>query len=1120
MPPLPPLHRAIPAKANYILHLILIALLLIVFRVWHLSVMQYEQRSVESQGIKRKTIIEPAIRSTIRDRFNLPLAVNKITYQATIVYSQLQDPLPPLHTTRSPTPLPSKNARRRAYIQRLAHFLSSHLPLNADRIEDLIYAKASYYAQIPFVLSDDLSESQYYRLKMAEREWPGLHVRCTPQRHYPRGRAAADIIGYMGAINRSEYEKVLHQIKALKQVLLAAQDTNTCSPSLAPTRCRLKELEAKAYAVQDYVGKMGIEGAYEEQLRGFYGKKVFYTDYKGTFLRELSDSRPALPGQRLLLTLSIELQEYAEQLLTQNEALRVVRLSRLGTTKHTVVADKHPWMKGGSIVALDPHTGDVLALASYPRFDPNDFILTGSRSQLQEKRRRIHRWFETETHISHIWHQQVPLERERYDERRGGFYDESRTLTWPLYLELILSPTSPLRPALQKFNTLKEAISLCRYIEQLRTLLPECDLYSLFNILYLPEGGDPHRDCLTLEEKETMRQTFAVYEKIVGQIKRALSPVFSSLTHSYDKVLLVDLCRLAVDESRFSPELLERVGEETLTEYHAQQGSLVTLLPVIREIAQHLFHLHDFQSWREREGKLFLKQKRIEESQQHRYAKPYLDYFDRQEELLFLEFWNLHSWDFLLLFTTGHSTSSLLDNPALKPYYDACLSAFQHLQTSPSQALPWCHAYRCLQKVLSPLPPPLAIQYLKSMRSFDTLNRPLLGRYRSLRTSAQPLEKHLAAAFYPSYGFGSGRSYAYRQAAIQGSLFKIVTAYAALVQRFQQMGGRLLSPRDLNPFILIDEVYQQRGNYYVGYFEDGTPIPQLYKGGRLPRSLAHQHNGRVDLIKALEVSSNPYFSLLAGECLNSPDDLSTAARLFSYGEKTGIELPAEIAGKVPTDLARNRTGLYAMAIGQHSLTVTPLQTAIMLATIANGGKVLKPRLVKAIAGCSLDLGPSHVSPTRVYVPSVEIKRTIFMPEVVRQMILKGMHAATQRSYQDNLSALTRLYQPYPEAIHQLTALKDQLLGKTSTSESVETIDLDLNEGTNLYTHVWFGSLSFTPHDPDQQRVAVLLKDPYGIPEIVVVVYLRYGGYGKEAAPLAAQMVKKWREIKEMHGERL
>ena len=78
------------------------------------------------------------------------------------------------------------------------------------------------------------------------------------------------------------------------------------------------------------------------------------------------------------------------------------------------------------------------------------------------------------------------------------------------------------------------------------------------------------------------------------------------------------------------------------------------------------------------------------------------------------------------------------------------------------------------------------------------------------------------------------------------------------------------------------------------------------------------------------------------------------------------------------------------------------------------------------------------------------------------------------------------------------------------------IDLDGQDGTNIYTHVWFGSIAFQEKSKDKNQVTVLLKDEFGQPELVVVVYLRYGGYGKEAAPLAAQIAKKWREIKLKH----
>jgi cell division protein FtsI/penicillin-binding protein 2 len=1145
-------HHDIPTKANRILNFILIALLLILVRIWHLSIIQYDQKMEDSQKPQRKTVIEPAIRATIRDRFNLPLAINKISYQATILYAQLRD-IPSVAWEKDQLGKRTKVFKRRGYIHQLAQLLAKELNLDAERIEDLIHAKASYYSQVPFVIKEDLSEKEYYRLKVLEKDWPGLLVRHLPKRYYPKDRVAADVIGYMGAINRLEYEKILHEMKALEQLiyerehemeavgLIGMKDTQQA-------RRRLRDLEAKAYTIHDYVGKTGIEGVYEEQLRGFYGKKNFYTDSKGNFLRELPGSRAPLSGHRILLTLSAELQEYAEQLLTQNEELRLVRKSSLGNIKQTVLALKEPWIKGGAIIVMDPATADILALASYPRFDPNDFILSGDSEQQKEKKARIHRWFENEVYLAQLWDQQRPLERERYDAQKQMFYDEQSLLTWKMYLNFILPAGAKLRLAVEKIQTLAQAIDLQRQVDFLRSLFPEYDLYTLFNSLYSSEAHELYRQTLKGAEKQKLLTSMQNKQEVLQQIKKHLDSYLNDLPHNYDKVLLVDLCRLAVAEDRFSSQLLQKMGLESLENYHDQTGSLVTLLALVKETAKGLYHDKDFKMWRECEEKAFLKEKRAEEKLAKAYPKPYLDYLDQKENALFQAFWSTHSWDCLFAFLKGKQEEYIAWTPLvedLSPYLTFFHSWHQRIQQGNHQAIKWKEAYERLQEAVKGLPRELAIDYLKTMRPFDELNRPLLGHYRYLRQADAPLEKHLAAAFYPTYGFGCGRSHAYRQSTIQGSLFKLVTAYEALIQRFQKMGHKVISPQDLNPLIIVDEVYQRGDTRYVGYTDDGKPIPQLYKGGRLPRSLAHKHNGRVDLIRALEVSSNPYFSLLAGECLNHPDDLSEAARLFSYGSRTGIELPAEISGKIPQDLATNRTGLYAMAIGQHSLVVTPLQTAVMLGAIANGGKVLKPKIVKLTAGRqpSRDEDQIICLPTFPYqealslvgidfplfsavsyvdqeslvkVIPTEIKREIFMPEVIRQIILKGLRAVTQRSHQENLTSLARLYRQHPEAIRQFTELKDQLLGKTSTAESVENIDLDLQDGTNIYTHVWFGSLSFQNKHMDKNKAVLLFKDEFGQPELIVVVYLRYGGYGKEAAPLAAQMVQKWREIKQKY----
>lgn len=1143
-------HNDIPTKANRILNLILLGMVIIIIRIWHLAVIQYDQKLEEAQKPQKKIIIEPATRATIRDRFNLPLAINKIQYQATILYSQLKD-IPTSVWEKDASGKKIKKAKRKEYTRQLAELLATELNLDAGRIEDLIYAKASYYSQVPFVIKDELSEKEYYRLKILEKDWPGIYVRKLPKRYYPRERLGADIIGYMGAINKQEYEAILQEMKGLEQFIQAneeGQELVSNIEEVAQARKRLKDLEEKAYTIHDYIGKTGIEGIYEKQLRGFYGKKIFQSDSKGNFLRELPGSRPALSGKRILLTISAELQEYAEQLLAQNEALRIVRMSRLGAIKNTILAIKHPWIKGGSIVVMDPQTAEILTLASHPRFDPNDFIASGNPDINREKRNRINRWFENDVYIANLWNQQQPLERERYSSGSQQFYDEECWISWLTYLNFILPADSDLKKSMNQISTLEQAWAIQCDVDRLLALCDNKNLYQVFNVLY---NEEPH---VVYKEKEMgdKRNIEAAIQKnkdAIKKIKKNLNRYLETTPQNYDKVLLVDICRLALDHDRFSSELISKVGRNSLENYKTAASALFKLTQVIKEITKELYQDIDFKAWRQREEKEFLKQKRSEEKKKKIYPKPYIDYLDQQEHRLFQQFWDRYKWDFIVLFLTGiqsQPSGELVAVESLIPYMDYLSNWYREISQGAHQALDWHESYFVLQKALKSLSLQQAIDYLKTMRSYQELNRPLFGKYRGLRQSKNPLEKHLAAAFYPAYGFGCGRSYAYRQAAIQGSIFKLVAAYEALLQNFRKLNKKNITFNDLNPLVIVDQVYYEGNTAYVGYTADGKPIPQLYKGGRIPRSLAHKNNGEVDLIKALEVSSNPYFSLLVGECLENPEDLTRAASLFSYGTRTGINLPGEIAGQVPDDVDRNRTGLYALAIGQHSLVVTPMQTAVMLSTIANGGKVLKPKIVNLMAGRQ----PSRGEELITYIPSftyqdslarvgidfplftavslneeknlveyipTEVHREIFMPTIIRQTLLKSLRAASQRTHQDSIISLTRLYRQHPEAIKDFTDLKNQIIGKTSTSESVEMIDLDLVEGTNIYTHVWFGGIVFP--DKEENKKTFIFKDEFGQAELIVVVYLRYGGYGKEAAPLASQMVKKWKELKQKYAKK-
>lgn len=1006
----------ISQKVNWVLNLILVAFVLIILRAWHLAVIQHEVKEEESKRPQKKVVVEPANRGTIIDRFGIPLAVNKIKYNIALVYSQMRQ-IPYTRWKVNEQGIKERTFPRREYIKKLAANLGEELQLDPGRLEDIIHAKAAFAYSAPYVIKEDISEAEYYRLKMMEKDWAGIQVQRVPRRYYPQGRLAADVIGYLGAISKEQYDAIFEEISALREFLKATENGEEALPlkniaSAEEAKKRLQDLQEKAYTVYDHVGKTGIEGKFEEDLRGFHGKHYYASDAKGNFLRQLPGGRDPASGEQIRLSISAELQAFAEQLLTQNERIREARTAVRGQNNSIIQVMKQPWIKGGAIVAMDPNTGEILALATYPRFDPNDFIPTGKVDVARQKRSQIQRWFETDSYIADVWNEKRPLEKEIYLDESGQFDEHRLQMSWDNYLSIILPEKNLVRKTFKEVQTVRHAV-----IAQKR-------------------GGYPG-----LENDE------------------------------YNRLLFLDLCKLVVPVDRFSNELLNHIGNLTLTEYKSVSSAHSVLSSAIKEMTRDLFREGEFAEWRKNNETQFLKEKRAFEQEKKMYAKPYLDYLDSKEEELFKEFWETHRFAITQTLLTGKGGKSLPHN------YEAFFQTWRdELNAGAHHSIEWNEPFRKLQKIVARLPLGHQIPFLKTLRSYQELDKPLAGKYKGLKNGGK-LEKDLAAAFYPKNGFGYGRSQGFRQAATQGSIFKLVTAYEAVRQRINKINPT----RDwqLNPLVMVDRNFKDSKKTYVGYTSEGKVIPRAYKGGTIPRSVSN-NLGEMDILKAIETSSNPYFALLAGDVLESPEDLGNAARAFGYGSRTGIELPAEIPGRVPSDLMTNRTGLYATAIGQHTLVVTPLQTAVMLSSITNGGKILKPQITLRSAS------------------QPEIIRTLPMPKQLQKLLMEGTRRVVVKTYHSSLLQLSKIYHDYPEAISDYIDLKEELLGKTSTSESMEQIDLDVVEGTNLYNHVWFGGISY-----DHQK-----------PEIVVVVYLRFGGYGKEAAPVAAQIVKKWREIKE------
>ncbi|MCB1136940.1 MAG: hypothetical protein KDK78_11780, partial [Chlamydiia bacterium] len=249
----------LPAKANRVLSIIFTVLCLIFLRIWQLAVVQHDAMLESALRPQVKCVTERAERGTICDRFGLPLALNKVQYNASVCYAHIRS-VPAIEWQLDANGKRQKIYRRRAYITELSQVLGQELGLPADRLEDLIYSKAALYQHVPYLLREDIHEESYYRLKMLEREWPGIVAERCPKRYYPHGRVASDVIGYMGAINRGEYEAVMAEVAEL-DAWLASVELGETPPfpasleSITEVEARLHDLRERAYGINDYLGK-------------------------------------------------------------------------------------------------------------------------------------------------------------------------------------------------------------------------------------------------------------------------------------------------------------------------------------------------------------------------------------------------------------------------------------------------------------------------------------------------------------------------------------------------------------------------------------------------------------------------------------------------------------------------------------------------------------------------------------------------------------------------------------------------------------------------------------------------------------------------------------------------
>jgi penicillin-binding protein 2 len=269
-----------------------LAFLVLGSRLWYLQVLKGEEFAKFSLENHIRVERIPAPRGRILDRYGKELVINRTSFDIYVIPKDVKD------------------------VPYLSVSLSQILNLDTGQIEKDINSALKKKSFKPLLITKDINRDQLAYLEARRSSLPGVIIEINNLRQYPHGVLGASFLGYIGKVSVAELEN-----------------------------------NSKINS-NDLVGKTGVEKGWESSLRGDDGYKQKVTDALGrevesNLFQEDLQNKKSVPGNDVLLTIDIELQRAAEEVLG-NEA--------------------------GAIVAVDVNTGEVLALASKPSFDPADFI--------------------------------------------------------------------------------------------------------------------------------------------------------------------------------------------------------------------------------------------------------------------------------------------------------------------------------------------------------------------------------------------------------------------------------------------------------------------------------------------------------------------------------------------------------------------------------------------------------------------------------------------------------------------------------------------------------------------------------------------------------------------------
>ncbi len=298
------------ARAVVFIAAVVVALAALVVRLTQVQVVDGAHYAAAARANQIRRIPVAAPRGRIYDRHGVTLVRSRPSFVCAMIPSDVRDIDATMAALGRVLAVPEATLWKR---------LLHHRGITYKGFDEV----ATYEPYGPVVLAADLTSTQTARLAEAQDALPGLDLEAQPVRDYPYRKLGSHFFGYVGQITEDEY----------------------------------KTLRGRGYTPNDVVGKEGLEQRYDAYLRGKPGGEQIVVNAQGRLVRRLGPVDP-VPGNAVVLTIDWRLQELTER------ALRA-QLLATGRLRGKRVA--------GAVVAIDPRDGGILALASYPNFDPNDF---------------------------------------------------------------------------------------------------------------------------------------------------------------------------------------------------------------------------------------------------------------------------------------------------------------------------------------------------------------------------------------------------------------------------------------------------------------------------------------------------------------------------------------------------------------------------------------------------------------------------------------------------------------------------------------------------------------------------------------------------------------------------